>query len=172
MPPAAARTPAPPIAAATLAGPEATERLAQAMAGHLRAGDAILLEGPVGAGKTHFARALIRALQRHAGAEPEDVPSPSFTLVQTYRAGDLEIWHADLYRLGDAGELTELGLDEAFEAALVLVEWPEKLGDLAPVDALRFVLSIPAAAPDTRHVAAHGGARWGWVARTLAEAGA
>ena len=170
MPPAAAIAEAPPLAAATLPGPEATVRLAQAMAGHLRAGDAILLEGPVGAGKTHFARALIRALQRRAGAGPEEVPSPSFTLVQTYRAGELEIWHADLYRLGDAGELVELGLDEAFERALVLVEWPGKLGDLAPKDALRLVLSVPAGTPDTRQISASGNARWGWVARALAEA--
>ncbi|PKP79552.1 MAG: tRNA (adenosine(37)-N6)-threonylcarbamoyltransferase complex ATPase subunit type 1 TsaE [Alphaproteobacteria bacterium HGW-Alphaproteobacteria-2] len=172
MPPAAAIAKAPPLAVATLPGPEATVRLAQPMAGHLRAGDAILLEGPVGAGKTHFARALIRALQHHAGAEPEEVPSPSFTLVQTYRAGELEIWHADLYRLGDVGELAELGLDEAFERALVLVEWPEKLGDMAPTDALRLVFSVPAGAPDTRQISARGNARWGWVARALAAAAA
>lgn len=172
MPPAAARAPAdtPPLATATLAGPEATVRLARAMAGHLRAGDTILLEGPVGAGKTHFARALIQDLQRRAGTAPEDVPSPSYTLVQTYRAGALEIWHADLYRLGDAGELPELGLDEAFERALVLVEWPGKLGELAPGGALRLDLSIPATAPDTRRVCARGDARWGWVAGIFAEA--
>lgn len=172
MPPAAAIAEAPPFAAATLPGPEATARLARAMAPDLRAGDVILLRGPVGAGKTHFARALIRALQRHAGAEPEEVPSPSFTLVQTYRAGGMEIWHADLYRLGDVGELAELGLDEAFGHALVLVEWPEKLGDMAPMDALLLAISVPAGAPDTRHISARGNTRWGWVARALAEAAA
>ena len=65
------------------------------------------------------------------------MPSPTYTIVQTYDAGDLEIWHADLYRLTDASELVELGLAEAFETALTLIEWPDRLGEIAPPDALR-----------------------------------
>ena len=91
----------------------------------LRAGDCVLLEGPIGAGKTHFCRALIRA---RLGRE-EDVPSPTFTLVQTYDA-DVEIWHADLYRLSHPDEALELGLEDAFASAICLVEWPERLGEL------------------------------------------
>ncbi len=134
----APHSPAPPPDAVTLklATAAATDALAARLAPRLRAGDVLLLEGPIGAGKTHFARALIGALQRAAGQRTEEVPSPSFTLVQTYAAGDLEIWHADLYRLSDPSELTELGLDAAFGTALVLVEWPDRLGLLPPPQAL------------------------------------
>jgi tRNA threonylcarbamoyladenosine biosynthesis protein TsaE len=110
-----------------------TEALAATIAPHLRAGDTLLLEGEIGAGKTAFARALIRArLGRF-----EDVPSPTFTLVQTYDAGDCDIWHADLYRLTSADEALELGLDAAFVEAICLIEWPDRLGPSLPQGALR-----------------------------------
>lgn len=112
--------------------PADTDRLAQAMAPWLQAGDVALLDGPIGAGKTQFCRALIRA---RLGRE-EDVPSPTFTLVQTYDATP-EIWHADLYRLTHPDEAWELGLDEAFETALCLVEWPDRLGKSLPAGAVR-----------------------------------
>lgn len=124
-----------------LDGPDATAALAGRLAPVLRAGDALLLEGPIGAGKTHLARALIRALQRAAGEAPEEVPSPSFTLIQTYRAGPLEIRHVDLYRLSDPGELVELGLDEG-AGVLSLIEWPDRLGDLLPANALTLRLGF------------------------------
>lgn len=98
----------------------------------LTAGDVLLLSGGIGAGKTHFARALIHALQEH----PEDVPSPTFTLVQTYETLSGELWHADLYRLTSPAEVEELGLTEAFDEAICLVEWPDRLGDLTPPKAL------------------------------------
>lgn len=120
----------------TLASPEATARFAAALADVVGPGDAILLEGPIGSGKTHFARSLIQARLRADGAPPEDVPSPTFTLVQTYDTGHIEIWHADLYRLTHPDEAEELGLFQAFEEAVCLVEWPDRLGDLAPRDAL------------------------------------
>jgi tRNA threonylcarbamoyladenosine biosynthesis protein TsaE len=101
----------------------------------LGAGDCILLEGNLGAGKTHFARSLIQRRLAEFG-KIEDIPSPTYTLVQIYHAGPLEIWHADLYRLESADEMIELGLDEAFDNALVLIEWPDRLGDMAPADAL------------------------------------
>lgn len=110
----------------------ATIRLGTAMAPLLRAGDTLLLQGPIGAGKSTFARALIRArLQR-----VEDVPSPTFTLVQTYEAADVDIWHCDLYRLTHPDEVLELGLDQAFTTAICLIEWPDKLGADTPRDAL------------------------------------
>jgi len=114
------------------------------LAPHLAAGDVILLTGDVGAGKTHFARSLIQNLLPVA----EDVPSPTFTLVQTYDTPKTEIWHSDLYRLSDVQEIEELGLIDAFETAICLVEWPDRLGDLAPVDALHITLSH--APDDTR----------------------
>jgi tRNA threonylcarbamoyladenosine biosynthesis protein TsaE len=130
-----------------LTSPDATCELAQTLAPTLGEGDVLLLSGPVGAGKTHFARCLIRALT----SPGEEVPSPTYTLVQTYPGPATEIWHADLYRLGDPAEIIELGLTEAFDAAIALVEWPDRLGDLAPEAALHLDFAN-ATAPETRHL--------------------
>lgn len=116
----------------TTHNPEETAKIARAIAPELRQGDVILLEGHIGGGKTHFARSLIQ----HLLGTNEDVPSPTFTLVQTYEAGDFEIWHSDLYRLSHPDEVFELGLVDAFSDAVCLVEWPDRLGDLAPKSAL------------------------------------
>jgi tRNA threonylcarbamoyladenosine biosynthesis protein TsaE len=116
---------------------EDTTRLGRWLARLLVPGDTLLLSGPVGAGKTHLARALIRA----ATGSDQDVPSPSFTLVQTYEAPGAEVWHADLYRLSQPDEVIELGLDEAFGRAICLVEWPDRLGPLTPPGALHLALS-------------------------------
>ncbi|PWE31780.1 tRNA (adenosine(37)-N6)-threonylcarbamoyltransferase complex ATPase subunit type 1 TsaE [Pararhodobacter marinus] len=120
-----------------LPDPDATDALAARLAARLGAGDVLLLEGQIGAGKTHLARALIRAR-----GVAEDVPSPTFTLVQVYDSDAGEIWHADLYRLGDPDEVIELGLAEAFDTALCLVEWPGKLGLDRPRGALELRLSL------------------------------
>lgn len=110
----------------------ATARLGRCLARLLRPGDTLLLEGEIGAGKSHLARSLIR--QRLG--RMEDVPSPTFTLVQTYEAEDGDIWHADLYRLSQPDEIAELGLEEAFATAICLVEWPQRLGRFVPADAM------------------------------------
>lgn len=115
----------------------ATTRLGASLAGHLVGGDTLLLSGPIGAGKTHFARAFIQARLGHT----EDVPSPSFTLVQTYVADDVDIWHADLYRLSHPDEALELGLEDAFATAICLIEWPDRLGQGTPPNALTIALS-------------------------------
>lgn len=112
-----------------------TAACALRLAAILGAGDCVLLEGELGAGKTHFARALIQEMLAGVGLK-EDVPSPTYTLVQIYDAGSLQIWHVDLYRLRNADELVELGLEEAFGEALILIEWPDRLGAMAPADAL------------------------------------
>ena len=119
--------------------PEQTANIAAAIGRVLGAGDVLLLEGPIGAGKTHFARSLIQDRMQAEGAI-EDVPSPTFTLVQCYPFQDAEIWHADLYRLTDPNEVIELGLEEAFETAICLVEWPDRLADLVPPKALTLQL--------------------------------
>ncbi len=138
----------------------ATDALAERIAASLCAGDTILLSGGIGAGKTHLARAVIRALQRRAGEPPEDIPSPTFTLVQTYAAGPLEIWHADLYRLHDPQEIEELGLVAAFDTALCLVEWPDRLGPLEPgAAALHLHLALCPESPEARRLIARGPAR-------------
>lgn len=111
--------------------------LAARLGAMLRAGDVICLDGPVGAGKTHFARSLIQSLQ----TDPEDVPSPTYTLVQVYDTPGAQIWHADLYRLGSPDEVEELGLTEAFDTAICLIEWPDRLADLSPKTALTMTLT-------------------------------
>lgn len=119
-----------------LASAEDTDRLGRWFAQRLRAGDCLLLEGAIGAGKSQLARALIRERL----GRMEDVPSPTFTLVQTYLA-DVEIWHADLYRLSHPDEVLELGLDEAFSQSICIIEWPDRLGRFLPDDAIRLTLT-------------------------------
>ncbi len=138
----------------TLHDADQTARLAVTLGRALTAGDIVLLTGDVGAGKTHFARALIQSLL----AVPEDVPSPTFTLVQTYDTPRGEVWHSDLYRLSSPDEVIELGLTEAFEDAICLVEWPDRLGDLLPEGALRIALSPEG--DDIRRITLTGPARW------------
>ncbi|GGH29289.1 tRNA threonylcarbamoyladenosine biosynthesis protein TsaE [Cribrihabitans marinus] len=141
----------------TLPDPDATAALAMRIGATLSAGDCLLLQGPIGAGKTHFARSLIQSQQDR----PEDVPSPTFTLVQTYDTRRGEIWHADLYRLSSAGEIEELGLTEAFDTAICLVEWPDRLGDLSPAGALHITFATDAGDPSWRGVTlAAEDARW------------
>ncbi|WP_395649605.1 tRNA (adenosine(37)-N6)-threonylcarbamoyltransferase complex ATPase subunit type 1 TsaE [Brevundimonas sp.] len=103
---------------------EATTALGARIAPLLRAGDAVLLYGPLGMGKSTLARGLIRALAR----PDEDVPSPTFTLVQFYETTP-PVAHFDLYRLTRPEEAFEIGLDEALDEGCVLIEWPERLGD-------------------------------------------
>jgi len=124
------------------------ERLAEHVALHVRGGDLVLLEGDLGAGKSTFARALIRAL---AGNEAEEVPSPTFALVQSYDTPRLTVHHFDLYRLSGPDEVREIGFAEALEAALVLVEWPDRAASLLQPDRLRIALS-DAPDPDHRYV--------------------
>lgn len=123
-----------------LASPESTAHFAQFLAAHLGPGDVVLLSGGIGAGKTHLARSAIQSLLE----VPEDVPSPTFTLVQTYDTVKGELWHADLYRLSDTSELVELGLTDAFEDAISLVEWPDRLGSLCPPNSLNLSLQLTA----------------------------
>jgi tRNA threonylcarbamoyladenosine biosynthesis protein TsaE len=146
----------------TLALPDeaATVRLARALGRLLRPGDLVALGGDLGAGKTALARALIRSLSPLG--EAEEVPSPTFTLVQSYETPGLTISHFDLYRLGGVQEVAELGFDDALQTGAALVEWPDRLEDLLPAGRLDVVLHFDmAAGPEARHVqiTAHGG--WG-----------
>lgn len=141
-----------------------TTALARALAPELRAGDTVLLDGPVGAGKSHFARALIRA---RLDNPDEDVPSPTFTLVQTYD-GDPPIWHSDLYRLTDPAEIDELGLLDALPEAIALIEWPDRMDPVPGALTLRFQ---PQDDPDLRQITLMGDpAHWARAARAAARA--
>ena len=130
-----------------------TAQTASKFARLLKAGDTVLFEGQIGAGKSAFCRAIIRSLCGHN----TEVPSPTFTIVQTYEAHNFEVWHCDLYRLGDPDEVIELGIEAAFETAAVLVEWPDRLGDVRPNDALTISITTTG---DTRHFAFCGSKEW------------
>ena len=133
-----------------------TTEFARRFAATFRRGDCLLLEGSIGAGKTHFARSAIQSLQD----VPEDVPSPTFTLVQTYDTRSGELWHADLYRLTSPEEIEELGLTEAFETAICLVEWPDRLGDMVPEGALRMAFHTHPENDEGRRIVLSGGDKW------------
>lgn len=107
-----------------------TATIGTRLASCLAPGDVIALSGPLGAGKSVLARAVLRSLT----CDPElAVPSPSFTLVQIYETPQgMPLWHVDLYRLASSEELVEIGLDEAFETAITLIEWPERAEGILP----------------------------------------
>lgn len=121
-----------------LAGLSATHKLAARLARLAKPGDVLALSGDLGAGKTEFARAFIRTLTD----ANEDVPSPTFTLVQTYVGKSGEIWHFDLYRLTNPDEALELGIEDAFHDAISLIEWPERLGPHLPRGRLSVHLAV------------------------------
>jgi tRNA threonylcarbamoyladenosine biosynthesis protein TsaE len=118
----------------------ATQRLAAALADICAVGDIIALHGDLGAGKTCFSRFFVHAL----GVE-EEVPSPTFTLVQTYPLANHSaeaIWHFDLYRIGNPAEAYELDIEDAFDTGISLIEWPENLGELMPEQHLQIKLAF------------------------------
>nr|TFG55630.1 MAG: tRNA (adenosine(37)-N6)-threonylcarbamoyltransferase complex ATPase subunit type 1 TsaE [Hyphomicrobiales bacterium] len=137
----------------TLEDQEATAALGRRIASALSVGDAVLLSGPLGAGKTVLARAILRAL----GAEGR-IPSPTFTLVQSYETQTLSVHHFDLYRIERESELIELGLDDATETGAIIVEWPEHAFGQIADSALK--IEISPLDEDARAVRLSGNARW------------
>jgi len=121
-----------------LADEAATARLGVAIAARLAPGEAVCLSGPLGAGKSTLARALVRALT----TADEEVPSPTFTLVQFYEGPRLKVAHFDLYRLESAEEAYEIGLDEALEDGAAVIEWPERLAGALPPDRLDVEIAL------------------------------
>jgi tRNA threonylcarbamoyl adenosine modification protein YjeE len=113
--------------------------LAKELADRIESPACVALWGDMGAGKTTFSKAFVRALLNNSKAE---VPSPTFTLVQIYPTDKGEIWHCDLYRLHDPEETLELGLLEAFQKAICLIEWPDRLGNLLPTKRIDIFLDI------------------------------
>ena len=125
------------LAGGYLPDADATMAAGEALAASLRAGDVVALSGDLGAGKTSFARGLIRSL-----GFTGEVPSPTFPIVIPYAPPELRLplWHVDLYRIDDVRELEELGLDEARMDSALLIEWPERMGAMLWPDALRLTI--------------------------------
>jgi tRNA threonylcarbamoyladenosine biosynthesis protein TsaE len=141
--------------ACDLADVAATRLAAAMLAGVARPGNIFALWGDLGVGKTTFARGFISTLC----PGEESVPSPTFTLVQTYPSPIGEIWHFDLYRLKSAEEAYELGIEEAFATGISLIEWPERLGSLLPRNRLDVTL-VPGKTPESRRLELAGGMGW------------
>ncbi|HYM31421.1 MAG TPA: tRNA (adenosine(37)-N6)-threonylcarbamoyltransferase complex ATPase subunit type 1 TsaE [Candidatus Cybelea sp.] len=139
----------------------ATSALAARVAAQTRRGDVVTLDGELGSGKTTFARGVITFLCNG----PVEVPSPTFTLVQTYSCPRGTIWHFDLYRLARADEVYELGIEEAFAEGISLIEWPARMAALLPHDRLDVLLS-EGAESGHRRAALQGHGDW---ARRLAK---
>ena len=147
-----------------LADERQTARLGAALAPLLEPGDTVLLRGELGAGKSALARAVIGAA---LGDPKAEIPSPGYTLVNIYQTARGPVWHADLYRLtGAAEEIEELGLADAMGAALVLVEWPERLGTALPERRIDIALIAPRAGGRDAAIALDG-PEWDAVARLL-----
>lgn len=157
----AAPQPCPQSITLELPDESATAALARRIAGLAAAGDVIALSGELGSGKTTFARAFINALPHPAGADSgaEPVPSPTFTLVQTYDRDPAPVWHFDLYRLERPEEVYEIGLEEALGGAISLIEWPERLGPLTPPVRLDIRLEF-GNTPSARRAVLAGGGTW------------
>ena len=143
-----------------LADEAATAALAARVAARARPGDVFALSGPLGSGKTVFARAFINA--RNAG--PEEVPSPTYTLHQTYEfpasGGAVTVHHFDLFRIENAGETRELSMEDAFADGISLIEWPDRVNGLLPADRLEVALD-QGANPDSRRATLVGFGTWG-----------
>lgn len=137
----------------------ATEAFGRRLAKMLRRGDVVALKGGLGVGKTTLARAIVAGLSPESG----DVPSPTFTLVQTYPAalsdGQAELWHFDLYRLDRPDQVYELGIEEALAEGVSLIEWPELAEGLLPKESL-LTVELQIMAGQARRAQLDGGAAW------------
>lgn len=141
---------------ATTNSEAATEALAGVIAGLARTSDVIALSGDIGAGKTVFARGFVRSLT----AADEEVPSPTFTLVQTYESAHGPIHHYDLYRIDTLEDAREIGIEDSFADAITLIEWPERIAAQRGANWLDIEFSMDASAPEIRRLTFRAGSAW------------
>ena len=146
-----------------LADEAATAALGARLAAGARPRDVLLLHGDLGMGKTALARGFVRAV----APETDEVPSPTFTLVQTYPGDRGTIWHFDLYRLKQPDEIWELGFEDALVDGILLIEWPDRLGGLAPRDRLDLTL-LPGDTPESRYATLVQAGKSTWLDRISA----
>jgi len=162
------------LAELELAGIDATQALGASLEQHLKTGDVIGLEGEMGAGKSVLARGMIRAGAKRAGVTLDDIPSPTFTLIQYYprpadshgSASESLIWHVDLWRLEQPQEAFDIGLDEGMANAVCVIEWMSKLGSATPKNALQITLT-QGRDTDTRQASFHAAATYQDYWRTV-----
>lgn len=140
-----------------------TQTLAAFFGDHVKRGDILTLSGPLGAGKSAFARAFIQ----HLTSPHEEVPSPTFTLVQTYETPTFEIWHFDLYRLEHPEELWELGFEEAPHVGVCLIEWPERIEALRVLSGALQITLAQADAENARIIRLQGPSSWDALLREI-----
>jgi tRNA threonylcarbamoyladenosine biosynthesis protein TsaE len=126
--------------------------MASVFAKLLKSSDTLLLFGDIGSGKTFFARGVIQEMMRSQRRLLEEVPSPTFTIVQTYDVLSPPVWHLDLYRLSDAKEIIELDLEDAFETGICLIEWPNKMGSFIPKRNISIIFDQVDTAYDRRNI--------------------
>jgi tRNA threonylcarbamoyladenosine biosynthesis protein TsaE len=157
-----------------LKGPKATTAFGHFLADHLKAGDILTLSGDLGAGKSTLARGLITAILTKGGFDVDDIPSPTFTLVQSYPWPDhddpeREVWHIDLWRVEDPEEIVELGFDEALGRHAMLIEWPERLGTMLGSQALRFTMAANDMGGRILTITAADDSRWVEILRSASQ---
>ncbi|MBA4749854.1 MAG: tRNA (adenosine(37)-N6)-threonylcarbamoyltransferase complex ATPase subunit type 1 TsaE [Alphaproteobacteria bacterium] len=140
-----------------------TQAIAAFFGDHVKRGDILTLSGPLGAGKSAFARAFIQ----HLTSPDEEVPSPTFTLVQTYETPTFEVWHFDLYRLERSEELWELGFEEAPQVGVCLIEWPERIEALRVLSRALQITLTPGDAENARILRLQGPSSWDMLLREI-----
>ena len=145
-----------------------TKAISEAFSELVRAGDTLLLFGDVGSGKTFFSRLLIQKMMKKQGAKLEDIPSPTFAIIQVYDTLLPSVWHLDLYRLSNSEEIIDLDLENALEKGVCLIEWPEKMGAYAPQRNISITLEQTEGAYDLRNISLEfNGSGWDYITTGL-----
>ena len=152
----------------TNCGTNQTLFIASLLAQSLKSGDTLLLSGDIGSGKTFFSRGLIQEMMKNQSVPVDEVPSPTFTIVQSYDGLSPIVWHLDLYRLSHHDELYELGLEDMLEKGICLIEWPSKMGINIPKRSMLISFDLENFIDEKRSISIElNGTGWDHVLRSL-----